>query len=46
VVTDGKTLTFAGEAVGSTIVFSVGVEFGGGQLRDLPIRPAPAGTCP
>lgn len=45
VSTDGKTLSLSGAATGSNEVLAVTADLGGGQLRNLPIVPAPAGTC-
>jgi hypothetical protein len=45
VSTDGRTLTITGVATGANAVVGVTAELGGGLLRNLPIVPAPAGTC-
>ena len=46
ITTDGRTLSIVGDATGATTVLAITAELGGGRLRGLPIRPAPAGTCP
>lgn len=46
VSTNGKTLSLVGSATGANEVLAVTADLGGGQLRNLPIIPAPAGTCP
>lgn len=45
VSTNGRTLSITGLASGSSSVIGVSAELGGGQLRNLPIVPAPPGTC-
>jgi hypothetical protein len=45
VSTNGRTLSIVGLASGANAAIGVTTELGAGQLRNLPIVPAPAGTC-
>ena len=45
-VVDGTTMSLSGRMKAGTDLLSLASQVGGGALRDLPIEPAPAGTCP
>jgi len=46
IVVDGETMSIAGIATAASSLVGASGQLAGGQLRDLPIEPAPDGTCP
>jgi len=46
IVVDGDTMSISGVATAVSDLVGASGELGSGQLRDLPIEPAPDGTCP